>query len=237
MKLTGRVIPLILTVMAGVLVATAPAIADERRITVTGEGQVAVAPDMARIVIGVSEEAPTAAEALGRMSRSGESILAELATAGIAERDIQTSGLTLRPVHDYRGDGEAARITGFAAETRFVVRVRDLSGLGGILDRVVRSGGANRLEQVAFGLSDEGAARDAARRDAVAEAQAKAALFAEAAGVGLGPLISLNETVSGGGPVPMVEMRMMDAASGSVPLAGGEVTLEAQLTMVFGIAE
>jgi len=184
----------------------------------------------------VSEEAPTAAEALRRMSAAGESILARLAEAGLAPRDIQTSGLTLQPIYQSRRDDGMPEITGFVAETRFGLRVRDLEALGGLLDSLVTEAGANSLQSVEFTLSEPRPAQDAARREAVADGRAKAELFAEAAGVTLGALVSMDEEVSGGMPVPMLEMRMMDAA-GSVPIAEGEVGIDARVTMVFAIAE
>ncbi|MBM1220848.1 SIMPL domain-containing protein [Ponticoccus sp. SC2-23] len=232
-----RLIPLVLAAFAAVSLSVGPLQADERRITVVGEGGVSAAPDMAMIQIGVSEEAPTAAEALRAMSAAGESILARLTEAGVESRDIQTSGLTLRPRYQSRVDREAPEITGFVAETRFGVSVRDLAGLGTILDSVVTEGGANTLQSVEFTLSDLRPMRDAARRDAVADGRAKAELFAEAAGVTLGALLTLNEDSGGFVPAPMMEMRMMDAASGSVPVAEGEVTIEVRVTMVYAIAQ
>ena len=231
-----RLILLVLTGFTALAAPLSPAIAQDGRITVTGEGRMAAIPDMATIHVGVSEEAPTAAEALGQMSRRGESILAQLTEAGLEARDIQTSGLTLRPLYNSRSDSFSEEITGFVAETRFTVRVRDLPALGGILDEVVREAGANRLQSVEFALSDPGPARDEARRDAVADGQARAALYAEAAGVALGPLLSLDERTSGGMPIPIMEARMMDAAS-FVPIAEGEIVIDAQVTMVFAIAE
>ena len=148
-------------------------------------------------------------------------------------RILQTSGLTLRPVYDHSSNGPP-KVTGFAAETRYDIRVEDLPMLGRLLDALV-SVGANRLDGVRFDIAEPRPMRDAARRDAVADARAKAELLADAAGVTLGAVMTIDEVMSGGRPVPMLEMRMMDAAGSGVPIAEGEVGIEARVTIVFAI--
>ena len=228
---TGLFLLVFTAILAGL---SAVAQAQERRITVVGEGRVLSVPDIAYVTLGVSEEARTAGEALAAMSIAGEAILARVAAAGIEPRHVQTSGLNLWPVHDHSSQGRP-KVVGFAASTEYTIRVDDLEGLGGLLDEIV-SAGANQLNGVRFDVSDPRPMEDAARRDAVLDARAKAELFADAAGVTLGEVVTLDEIVSGGRPMPMMEMRMMDAASDGVPLAEGEVAVEARVTMVFAIA-
>ena len=116
-----------------------------------------------------------------------------------------------------------------------MVRVRDLSILGEVLDAVARDG-ANSFEGLTFGLADPAAAGDAARRAAVADARRKAALYAEAAGVALGPLLSFAE--SGGAPVPQMMARAeMAMASDAVPVAPGELTLTQRVTLTYALSE
>lgn len=231
-----RLIPLVLAVFAASALAGSPGLGQEARISVTGEAKVAAAPDMAVIRVGVSEEAPTAAEALALMNERGESILARLSEAGIEGRDIQTSDLTVGPIYDPRSDGYGEKITGFSAQTLFVVRVRQIDALGQVIDSVVRAGGANLLRSVSFTLAEPRPAMDDARRAAVADGRAKAELLAEAAGVTLGPLVSLDEGFGSGMPMPALESFRMDAA-GAVPIAQGEVMVEAQVTMVYAIMQ
>ena len=228
-------IRLIFGTIAVVLTACGAAAAEGGRLKVTGDARAVAVPDMARVSIGVSEEAPTAAEAVTRMSGAGTAILAGLEAAGVARADIQTGSLILRPVQDYRPGRSAATVTGFVAQTRYTIRVRRIEALGAVLDGAVQDGGANMIDSVEFALSDPGPLQDAARRDAVRDGRAKAELFAAAAGVALGPLIRLDEVPAGRGPVPVMDMRSADA--GSVPVAGGEIAVEAQVTMVFAIAQ
>ena len=170
------------------------------RLIVTGEGAVDSAPDMATITMGVTSEAKTAAQAMAETSEATAAVLAALTEAGIQGRDMQTRDLSLNPLWDNRSSGER-RIVGFQASNTVMVRVRDLAG---ILDQVIQSG-ANQFRGLSFGLQEPGPALDEARRRAVAEALRKAALYAEAAGLTLGPVIALTE--SGGGCRPIRSAR------------------------------
>lgn len=213
------------------------AVAQDRLITVTGEGLVAAIPDLAYVSLGVSRQAETAAAAMAAMSASMTAVMDRLAAAGITPTDIQTGQLTLDPVYDNSSydAGGVPKINGYIATTMVQVRVRDLTVVGTVLDAVVQDG-ANRLAGVTFDLADRGPAMDEARRRAVADAQGRAALFALASGVALGPLITLTEQSGYLNPAPMFDARM-EGASMAVPVAGGEVSLQAMVTMVYAIAE
>lgn len=204
------------------------------RLTVTGEGRVDSAPDMATITLGVTAEARTAAKALEQTSAATAEVLALLSGAGVEPRDVQTRDLSLSPQwSNYSSStGERARIVGYQASNTVVVRVRALDDLGEILDDVVESG-ANQFHGLSFGLQDPGPVQDAARRAAVAEALRKAALYAQAAGLRLGQVLEFNESGSAS-PRPVMLERMAMAPD-AVPVAQGEVTTQAMVTMVFAI--
>ncbi|MFN0116487.1 MAG: SIMPL domain-containing protein [Paracoccaceae bacterium] len=220
--------------------AALPALAAEiaPTLTVTGEGSAAVAPDMATVQIGVTSEADTAKAALDANTAAMQAALDRLKAAGIEDRDIQTTGLNLGPRYDYnrtKADG-SAEITGFLASNGVTVRVRDLGGLGALLDAVVTDG-ANTLNGVSFGLQDPVPALDAARKDAVADARRKAELYAAAAGVGLGRIVSIAEQSGYQPPMPMAMAEASYAKSAPVPVAAGEVKMMASVTIVWGLAE
>ncbi len=208
-----------------------------RQITVVGEGRVDSAPDMATVTLGVTTEAKGAREAIDENSRAMAAVLTRLKEAGIAERDLQTSDFSVWPRYDNRSLPAGTQgIAGFVVQNTVLVRVRDLDGLGGILDAVARDG-ANRFQGLSFGLQDPGPAEDAARKAAVTEARRKAALYAEAAGVALGDLVTLSEEMSAGpGPV-MMQAEMLRSASNEVPVASGEVSVTARVVLVYEIGE
>ncbi len=213
------------------------ALADEtkRRISVTGEGQVETAPDMATLSLGVTNEAGQAAEAMAQTSDAVARILERLTDMGLEQRDVQTQRLTLNPVWSNRPESQQrAEITGYVASNIVMVRVRDMDALGGILDAVVADG-ANEFNGLSFGMQQPDALADEARKEAVADARARAELLAQAAGVTLGQVISITEQ-DRGRPMPRM-MEMSAARDGGMPVASGEVTIDASVSMVFDIAE
>ena len=223
--------------LLALILAASPVLAQDRVITVTGEGMVAAVPDLAFVSLGVSQQAETAGAAMDAMSTAMTAVMDRLTGSGIALTDIQTGQLTLDPVYDnasYDGSG-TQKIIAYNATTMVQVRVRDMTMVGTVLDAVVQDG-ANRLAGVTFDLADKGPAMNEARKRAVADAQARAQLFATASGVTLGPLINLTEQSGYMNPAPMFDARM-EGASMAVPVAGGEVSLQAMVTMVYAIAE
>ena len=167
-------------------------------LTVTGEGRVAQAPDMASVSLGVTTEGKTAAEALAANSTALAAVMARLTQAGIAPGDLQTSGLSLNPNWQNDSSTGGSRISGYIASNMLTVRVRALDGLGNVLDAAVKDG-ANTLNGVNFGLADPSPVEAEARKRAVADAKARAAVLAEAAGVTLGPIVTITEGGGGGG--------------------------------------
>ncbi len=206
-----------------------------RVLTVNGEGRVSVVPDMATVSAGVQTLAETAEAALRQNSAAMQKIFGVLSEAGIEARDMQTGALSLYPQYGRPGqnDGDAPVIAGYVASNVLTVRVRALDELGTVLDRLGQAG-ANQINGVSFGLQDPGPATDAARKAAVADAQARAKLYAGAAGVRLGDVQSLSEQATGRpGPV-MMNMARAEAAF-DVPVAEGELDITAEVQIVWAI--
>lgn len=198
-------------------------------------GEVRVAPDMATVTFGVVTEAPTAQAAMAQNAERMNAVSAALRRAGVAERDIQTSGLNLQAQYDYQ-ENQPPKLRGYQASNRVTVRVMDLTKTGATVDAVVAAG-VNQIDGVAFGLKDPSTAENEARRLAVRALQAKAQLYAEALGVQLGGVRSLNE---GGGyapppPMPMYAMRAQSMAADSTPVSGGELSVKIDVTGVYDI--
>lgn len=227
------------SVLFAVVAFALPAVAETpvATIAVTGEGRVEAAPDMATLSLGVVTEGKTAAEALAANSGAVAAVIEQLKSAGIEDRDLQTSGLSLGPRYDYSNNsGEAPKITGYMAQNMVTVRVRAIDTVGAVLDGAV-SDGANSLNGLSFGLQDSAALMDEARRLAVADATRKAKLYAEAAGVTLGAVISISEPGGNQQPMPMMMAEAAFAKGGDVPVATGEVNLSASVAIVYEIGQ
>jgi uncharacterized protein YggE len=218
----------LLLALAGAAAAQEP----PRQITVQGAAEADAVPDLATVTAGVDTRAETAAAALADNSETMTAIFAAIDAAGIERRDVQTSQLTLNPVYEpYRDDAEAPpAVVAYEASNLVTVRVRAVDSLGAVIDALAQAG-ANRLQGVSFEVADPKPHLDAAREQAVADARARAELYARAAGVALGPVVSIRETVEVPGPI----MMRAEAASDAPPIAAGTVTLAAQVEVVYAI--
>jgi uncharacterized protein YggE len=215
--------------LAMTAIAAPAARAADRLVTVTGEATVAVAPDTAVIRVGVTSAAKTAREASDANGKQMTAVLAAIKDAGIAARDIQTSRLSLQPQYDPNRSG-TARLLGFQATNQITVNIRDIDKLAGIIDQAIAAG-ANEMSGLEFVVSEQSKLLDQARDDAIADARRKAERYAKAAGVKLGAVTSISEEGSSPPPRLMQAMR-----AGAAPVAPGEQTLRAVVSVSFEIA-
>jgi uncharacterized protein YggE len=220
--------------MAALLFAGAPARADDdapkRKITIAATGEVEVVPDIARITSGVTTEAATAKAALARNSELMKKVVDGLKAAGVADKDIQTSSLRIEPRYTRPKEGEAAQIEGYRVTNEVQFVARDLDKLGDVLDQLV-SLGANQTSGLSFEATAAETLRDEARKQAVANAKRRAELYATAAGVQLGEILSIDE----GGAEPPHPVYMARAAKAAVPIERGSETLSAGVTIVWAL--
>lgn len=222
--------------LAASLALPFPALAQEGlgpMITVTGTGTTEAAPDIATLTIGVTTQGETAAEALSANTAALDAVMTRLSGAGIEPPDMQTSNLSLNPNWTGYESSSSPTISGYVASNMLTIRVRQLDGLGTVLDAAVADG-ANTLNGLIFGLADPGPAMNDAREEAVADARAKAQLLASAAGVTLGRVMSISEGYAPTEPMPMFRA---EASSAPVPVAGGELGLTASVTVFYEIVQ
>lgn len=240
MRAAGLGLALALTAaVPAALAQTAPPAADSMfratTLNLSAYGETRAEPDMATINLGVMTEGRTAAEAMAANARQMTAVVASLKKAGIAEKDIQTSGLNLSPQYRYE-QNQAPILTGYQASNQVTIRVLDLKKLGAAVDATVAAG-ANQINGIAFGLLDPTAAENAAREAAVKALAAKADLYARATGHRVSRLVSLSE---GGGytprpPMPMVEMASARFAKDSTPVQAGELTVRIDVTGLYEV--
>jgi uncharacterized protein YggE len=259
-----RVLPLAALVCASVFVAAAqaqtpeptspptppptspptspPTARSQARVVVIGEGSITVAPDYARIRSGVTTTAKTVKEASDSNSKVMVAIIAALADAGIAKKDIQTSEFSIEPVYTSSslkistdGSNAAPKLSGFRVSNHVNVIIRQMSRIADILDGVVKAG-ATDVGNVAFLVSDREQALDQAREAATANARHKAELYAQASGVTLGRVAWITESSDFQPIVPMGAARAKMAAA-PVPIETGEDTMTARVTVGFDISQ
>ncbi len=206
------------------------------QISVVGSGLVFVTPDIAYINVGVRSQADTVAEALELNNAQANAIKETLMGQGVEEKDIQTSSFNVYPQSDYDFQGAITR-TYFSVENNVYVTVRNLDSLGKTLDAVAKSG-ANNIYGITFDVQDKTEAQSIARTMAVDSARTQAQELAAAAGVELGDIFSVSSFSSyaqpyygygvggGGGGAAYAQ---------EVPIAAGQMQVNAEVTMVFRI--
>ena len=228
----GLAVALLVALAASACVAGAPNDGAPRRastVTVAGSGTVSATPDQAEITIGVVTQASTAAQALTANSQAMERLLQSLGNLGIGPRDIQTTNISVSPQRRAPKEGQPPEITGYEVSNQVRVKVRDLARLGQVLDRQV-SQGANLVYGIHFGLQEPAPLLDEARKRAMADARRRADLYAAAAGLKVGRVLSVQEAgVAPPGPGPTPRMAM----SAAVPVASGEQEMRASVTVTF----
>ncbi len=227
------VFSLILSSCSGSEVSASGQNTEKAAITVTGYGQVYVAPDIGTINIGVRSQSEIVTEAIAVNNGQAKAIQTALAEQGIAEKDIQTSNFSVYQQTDYDYQGYPVS-TYYSVENTVYVTVRQIENLGKILDAVARSG-ANNIYGVDFDVQDKSDAQSAARKLAVQSAKAQAQELAQAAGVELGDLISIIATSTSTTPFYGIGMGGGGGMAESVPITSGQMPINAQVEMTFAI--
>lgn len=212
----------------------------EAVISVSGEGRSAVAPDMAVLSFSVVSDAKTAREALDANNKSMTDVLKALKDAGIAERDLQTSGFAINPQYQYPDNSDGGNkppvLTGYQVANSLTIRVRDLPKLGSIIDQAVTLG-VNQGGSIFFTNDKPEAALTEARKAAVADAMEKAKVLSQAAGVSLGRVVEISENSRAPEPVPMMRAMSKEYAADAVPVAAGENTYNVSVNVTFAIKQ
>jgi len=204
---------------------------DKRTISLSATGAVETTPDKVDITTGVTTEGQTARAALDKNTEAMTGVVAGLKDSGIEPKDIQTTNFSISPVYEQRKQGQAPFITGYRVTNSVHITVRDTKKLGDILDQVV-SLGANEIGSISFGVSEPEGLKDEARKQAMRNAIANAKLYTEAAGVELGPVLTIAEDEGSYQPrygaAPMA-MEMAKAA----PIEAGTTTVEVRLRVTW----
>ena len=224
-------------------IAAAPALAADdgesvtRTLSVSGNGQVTMTPDIAYVTIGVQTEGKDAAEAVAENNLKSTNVVEALEGAGIDSKDIKTTNFSIYPQQQYDDSGKPTGEVTYIVNNSVFVTVRDLDTIGDLLNAVVAAG-ANSIQGIQFDVADKTDALAEAQTKAVANAEGQAENLAEAAGVELGEVITITTF---GGPVPLPKydgrgggIALAEAAV-EVPISPGEMMISIEVSMVYEI--
>lgn len=201
-----------------------------RQITVVGQGEAKAAPDTTIVQLGVQTDAASAQQALSDNSSRMQALIAKLKELGVADKDMQTSNVSINP--RYNNDGKT--VEGYQANNSLTVTIRNISQTGALLDQVVAAG-ANSIGGIGFTINDPSAIQQQARDKAIADARTRANAMAKAAGGTVGQVLAISENIGSAPPVMYrAEMPAANAAvADSVPVQQGEQTINAQVQISF----
>lgn len=227
-----------------VLALAVPAMAQDRvavmapaiqgtRLDIVATGDVDAVPDLATIGAGVVTQAPTAAVAMSENARRSAATVAAIRKAGVADRDIQTTSVSLSPQYRY-AENKPPVITGYQASSRVSVRFRDIRAAGPILDSLIAAG-ANQIDGPSLSIDKPEPLLDQAREKAIATARARAELYARASGLKVKRIVSISE----GGyampapPMPVMMMARKEVANADTSIEAGEQRLSISVSVTF----
>lgn len=212
---------------------SSPSIAsDSTLLSISAEAKVTRTPDIATLSTGVVTQATDANAALRQNTEQMTKVVAAIKAAGIAERDVQTTGISINPQYRYV-ENQLPTITGYQASNTLNVKVRDIAKLGKVLDTLVAVG-ANQVNGPSFEIDNPDEAYDEARIAAIKKAQSRAELYAKTLGLRVRRVVSINEGGGNAPPLPMPTMLRMQAMEASdTPMAPGESALSSTINVVF----
>ena len=206
------------------------AVAENATITVTGSASVTLKADYARISVGVSSKAATVEQAANENNAAIFAVIDALKEAGVAEEDIATSNYSVYAEYDYASFG-GQKLTGYNVTNQLTVIIRDMAHIGATLDKATAAG-ANNIYNIEFLSTKADEAQDEATVYAVQDAMRRAKLLASAAGLNLGGIKSISDTVASYGIVTRSYASKLDAVAGNSILPD-DTSVSASVTIVF----
>ena len=234
---TGALAALLTIALGAPALSPRPALASDsstspqHTISVQGTGRVVLTPDVADIRLGVMIQRSTVAQAQQDAATAMSAVIAALKATGIADKDIQTSSLSLQPVYDYNTKTAPPKLIGYQLTNEVTATVRNLGKLADAIDGSLKAG-ATTMDGVTFRLQDQTAAEKQARIAAIADARAKADTLAGAANVTITGVSSISET-SATQPMPIAFGAAPSADRASTPVQPGTLDVEIDVAVVY----
>ncbi len=215
------------SVAADLPTATSP------QLSVTGQGRATAKPDVAFLSLGVQTQATSAKDALASNASAMSTVIAQIKAQGVADNDIQTSGISLNPVVDQPkpNDNRPPKVVAYNVTNTVEVTVRAIANVGPVLDAAV-SAGATSAGGVRFGIADPSGVQHQAMEAAVNDARANANVIAAAAGVKITRIQSIS-VEQASVPVPRQEAAFAASPAPTTPVQTGELTVVSQVNVVY----
>lgn len=239
-KCSAQLLALVAVLTAGFASDAIAQASDElpRTLVIIGEAEQAGTPDIAVLTVGVTRENETASSALRATSQAMRDIISLVQKRGVGARDIQTGSLSLQPRYGRQqrtSPDDRVTVTGYIASNQLNLKIRNVEGLGELLDEVVLAG-SNEIRGLGFDVGDRSKLLDEARIRAIQDAKRKAILFATAADIRLGEIITLQDEPTAQQVRSSPGRSYAESAGASVPVEAGELSLRSRVRVTWRIA-
>lgn len=213
---------------------SAPCAGSGPKLTVQGTGNASATPDLLTVTVAIDVTDANAQASLADDNTKASALTAALRLGGVADKDIQTSNVSIQPQYTLAGD-----IKGYQMTNTLTAKLRNFSTAGSVIDTLTTAAGnATRVDSLSFSIEDPRKIEDKARADAVHQAVSHARSMAQAAGERLGPVCSLSDDTSSSPDYALGPLRASAAAASSpVPLQAGTQQVSAQVTLVYALVQ
>lgn len=189
---------------------------------VSAEGKVAVAPDIAKISVGIEESGTSLRTVQEAVNKKSKALVDQIKKLGVDEKDIKTTSYNVYPQNDYSAN--PPKITGYRVSTDYQINVKDFDKINDLMV-VATNSGANVVGGVSFEISDvlKEEKLNEARAEASKKAKAKAQGLAKAANITLGKIINISESEGVDYPRPYLMDKAIPNAGGGAPVTAPDI--------------
>lgn len=201
-------------------------------ITVTGKGTVTGTPDTLTVSMSATATGKSIDEALGKASKAQVAVVAALKAAGVADKDVQTSNVSIQPNYTPKG-----LPSGYVVYEGITAKIHGLAKAGATLSKAVAAGGDNvRVDGVSVAIDDTDPLKGQARASAVTDAHQRAEQYAAAAGVKVGAVQTITEVVTASSPYSYAVPAAYDGrAAQSMPIEAGSQDVTVNVTITYAV--
>jgi uncharacterized protein YggE len=207
-------------------------------IWVSGRGEVAAAPDIAILQLGISAQRASVAEAQSEAATAMDKVMTALSQSGVASKDIQTQQFSIQQVTKWDQDKQEQIVIGYRVDNMVVAKIRNIDKTGSIIDTVAVAGGDyTRIDSISFSIDDPSNYKKEARDKAMADAEAKAEQLANLSGVKLGKPTYVTESISYPVYPTPVRAEAMPAPAAVTPISPGETKISIDVQVAYAISD
>ncbi len=213
-------------------------------ITVRGNGQVTLPPNIAKVSFTVENIAKTVVTAQAATTKQANAAIDFVKGQGIADKDIKTLSYNISPQYSYptpcspgmlcQPYSGTPKIVGYQVSETIQIMIQDLPATGSVISGLGALGVQN-VQGPEFALDNATSGYDAARAAAIDNAKTQAALLAAQLGISLGKIVNFSES-PGNSPVPVYGMAAESISGASTPnIPIGENTYNASVSITYEI--